>query len=43
MRLTSNIEASLRRSELRAATPEWTFEQIKFVAGRRGAVVKDDF
>jgi len=43
MRLTSNIEASLRRSELRAATPEWTFEQIKFVAGRRGAVVKDNF
>jgi len=28
---------------LRAAAPEWTFEQIKFVAGRRGAVVEDDF
>ena len=28
---------------LRAATPEWTFEQINFVAGRRGAVVEDDF
>jgi len=28
---------------LRAATPEWTFEQINFVAGRRGAVVRDDF
>jgi len=28
---------------LKVATPEWTFEQINFVAGRRGAVVKDDF
>jgi len=28
---------------LRAAAPEWTFEQIKFVAGRRGAVVEDDY
>ena len=28
---------------LRAAAPEWTFEQIHFVAGRRGAVVEDDF
>jgi len=28
---------------LKAATPEWTFEQINFVAGRRGAVVEDDF
>jgi len=27
----------------RAAAPEWTFEQINFVAGRRGAVVEDDF
>ena len=26
-----------------AAAPEWTFEQINFVAGRRGAVVEDDF
>jgi len=25
------------------AAPEWTFEQIKFVAGRRGAVVEGDF
>jgi len=33
----SNIEA------LRAAAPEWTFEQINFVAGRRGAVMEDDF
>jgi len=23
--------------------PEWMFEQINFVAGRRGAVVEDDF
>jgi len=31
-------------SALRAAAPEWTFEQINFVAGRRGAVaVEDDF
>ena len=28
---------------LREAAPEWTFEQINFVAGRRGAVVEDDF
>jgi len=27
---------------LRAAALEWTFEQINFVAGRRGAVVEDD-
>jgi len=25
------------------AAPEWTFEQFNFVAGRRGAVVEDDF
>ena len=28
---------------LKAASPEWKFEQINFVAGRRGAVVEDDF
>jgi len=28
---------------LRPAALEWTFEQIHFVAGRRGAVVEDDF
>ena len=28
---------------LRAAAPEWTFEPINFVAGRRDAVVEDDF
>jgi len=28
---------------LKAVAPEWTFEQINFVAGRRGAVVEDDF
>jgi len=28
---------------LKAASPEWTFEQNNFVAGRRGAVVEDDF
>ena len=34
---TSTIEA------LKVAAPEWTFEQMNFVAGRRGAVVEDDF
>jgi len=33
---TSIIEA------LKVAAPEWTFEQINFVAGRRGAVVEND-
>jgi len=28
---------------LKEAALEWTFEPINFVAGRRGAVVKDDF
>ena len=28
---------------LKAAAPEWTFEPMNFVAGRRGAVVEDDF
>ena len=28
---------------LRAAAPGWTFEQFNIVAGRRGAVVEDDF
>ena len=28
---------------LKAAAPEWTFEKINFVAGRRGAVVEDAF
>jgi len=28
---------------LKAAAPEWTFEQINFVAGSRAAVVEDDF
>jgi len=28
---------------IKAAAPEWTCEQIKFVAGRQGAVVEDDF
>ena len=28
---------------LRATAPEWTFKQINFVAGRRGARVEDDF
>ena len=27
---------------LKVAAPEWTFEQINFVAGRRGAVLNDD-
>ena len=37
MRLASIIVA------LKAAAPEWTFQQISFVAGRRSAVVEDDF
>jgi len=28
---------------LKVATPEWKLKQINFVAGRRGAVVEDDF
>jgi len=28
---------------LKADAPEWTFEEINFVAGRRCAVVEDDF
>ena len=28
---------------LRAAAPQWTFEQINFVAGSRAAVLEDDF
>jgi len=28
---------------LKVAALEWTFEQINFVTGRRGAVVEDDF
>ena len=28
---------------LKAAASEWTFEQINFVEGRRGAVVEDNF
>jgi len=28
---------------LKAAAPEWTFEQINFVAGRRCALMEDDF
>jgi len=28
---------------LKAAAPEWTFEQINVVAGRRGAVAEDNF
>ena len=28
---------------LKAAAPEWTFQQIDFVAGRRGAAVEDNF
>jgi len=27
----------------KAAAPKWRFEQTNFVAGRRGAVVEDDF
>jgi len=30
-------------SALKAAAPEWEFEQIKFVVGNRRSVVKSDF
>jgi len=40
MRLTSNTISIIEA--LKAAAPEWTFKQINFVAGRRGAVVEDD-
>jgi len=40
MRLTSNTDII---EALRAAALEWMFELINFVAGRRGAVVEDDF
>jgi len=28
---------------LKAAAPEWTFEKINFVTGRRDSVVENDF
>jgi len=28
---------------LKAAAPEWEFEQINFVVGNRGSVVENDF
>ena len=34
---------SIINKALRAAAPEWTFEQINFVAGTRGAVVENAF
>ena len=48
---TWTADFMLRRNEsraflwksLRAAAPEWTFEQINFVARKRGAVAEDDF
>ena len=39
----ANVQHRSIIDALRAAAPEWTFEQINFVAGRRGAVVEDDF
>jgi len=41
MRLMSNRNASMIIDALKAAAPEWTFEQIRFVAGRCGAVEDD--
>ena len=40
---TANEQHKSIIEALKAAAPEWTFEQIDFVAGRRGAVVEDDF
>ena len=36
-------EANEQHKSIIEAILEWTFEQINFVAGRRGAVVEDDF
>ena len=41
--LSKEDEANEQHRSIRAAAPEWTFDQINFVAGRRGAVVEDDF
>ena len=43
MRLMSNTKSIIEALKAAAAAPEWTFEQINFVAGRHGAVVEDDF
>jgi len=44
-RICLSISAFFRNEKgcWRTSAPEWTFEQINFVAGRRGAVVEDDF
>jgi len=42
MRLMSKQNKNIIEA-LKAAAPEWTFEQINFVAGRWCAVVEDDF
>jgi len=39
----ANDQYNIIIGALQAATPEWTFEQIYFVAGRHGSVVEDDF
>jgi len=43
----NEIEANEQHNSIieafKAAAPEWTFEQINFVAERRSAVVEDDF
>jgi len=42
-----DAEANVQRKSiigaLKAATPEWEFEQINFVVGNRGSVVESDF
>jgi len=43
MRLMINTKSIIEALKAAAAAPEWTFEQINFVAGRHGAVVEDDF
>ena len=43
MRLMINTKSIIEALKAAAAAPEWTFEQINFVAERHGAVVEDDF
>jgi len=37
------MSSTTASSALKAAAPEWEFEQINFVVGNRGSVVDSDF
>jgi len=39
----ANVQHKSIIEALKVAAPEWTFVQINFVAGRRGALMEDDF